>query len=124
MLMTSGMSRDQRKLDAFQLADALVIQVYRGTTDFPSTETYGLLAQLRRAAVSVPTNIVEGCARSSEGDYLRFLDISFASARELLYLIDLSTRLGYLDENTRRELTKLGDRSAGKLSALRTSLGT
>jgi four helix bundle protein len=124
MLSTSGMSRDHRKLDAFQLADALVIQVYRGTTSFPSIERYGLLAQLRRAAVSVPTNIVEGCARASEGEYLRFLDIAFASARELLYLIDLSTRLGFLDEHTRRELTTLGDRTAGKLSALRTSLGS
>jgi four helix bundle protein len=124
MLIAIGMSRDHRKLDAFQLADTLVIHVYRGTTNFPSTETYGLLAQLRRAAVSVPINIVERCARASEGDYLRFLDIAFASARELLYLIDLSTRLGFLDENTRRELTELGDRTAGKLSALRTSLGT
>ncbi len=124
MLIANGMSRDHRKLDAFRLADELVLQVYRGTTNFPSIERYGLLAQLRRAAVSVPTNIVEGCARASEGDYLRFLDIAFASSRELLYLIDLSARLGFLDENTRRELTNLGDRTAGKLSALRTSLGT
>ena len=124
MLIADGMSRDHRKLDAFHLADALVVQVYRGTTNFPPSERYGLLAQLRLTAVSVPTNIVEGCARASEGDYLRFLDIAFASARELLYLIDLSTRLGFLAENTRRELTELGDRTAGKLSALRTSLGT
>jgi four helix bundle protein len=124
MLIANGMSRDHRKLDAFRLADDLVLQVYRGTTNFPTIERYGLLAQIRRAAVSVPTNIVEGCARASEGDYLRFLDIAFASSRELLYLIDLSARLGLLDENTRRELINLGDRTAGKLSALRTSLGT
>ena len=117
------MSRDHRKLDAFRLADQLVLDVYRGTINFPVEERYGLTTQIRRAAVSVPTNIVEGCARAGEPDYLRFLDIAFASCRELLYLIDLSTRLGFLDKNTRDALTRTGDFAAGKLSALRTSLG-
>lgn len=118
------MSRDHRKLDVFHLADQLAVMVYRHTANFPVSERYGLLSQVRRAAVSVPTNIVEGCARSGEGDYLRFLDIAFASSRELLYLIDLSTRLGFLGEEARAELTKVGDHTAGKLSALRSSLGT
>lgn len=118
------MSRDHRKLDAFHLADDLVLRVYRHTTDFPTSERYGLLAQLRRAAVSVPTNIVEGCARSGQAEYLRFLEIAFASSREVLYLIDLSTRLGLMDKEKCLELTELGNRTAGKLSNLRDSLGT
>ena len=72
----------------------------------------------------VRQNIVEGCARSSQGDHLRFLDIAFASSRELLYLTDLSMRLGFLSEEACQELTRLGDRTAGKLSNLRDSLGS
>jgi four helix bundle protein len=118
------MSRDHRKLDAFKLADQLAVLVYQKTAEFPPSERYGLLSQIRRAAVSVPTNIVEGCARSGQGDYLRFLDIAFASCRELLYLIDLSRRLDLLDERACRELIVLGDRVAGKLAGLRNSLGS
>ena len=90
------MARDHRKLDAFTLADQMAIAVYLGTADFPKSETYGLRSQLRRAAVSIPTNIVEGCARESSGDYLRFLDIALGSARETIYLISLATRLSML----------------------------
>lgn len=117
------MSRDHRKLEAFQLADQLVVLVYKRTTDFPQSERYGLLSQIRRAAVSVPTNIVEGCARAGQADYLRFLDIAFASCRELLYLIDLSRRLDLLDEEAHGAIVGLGDRVAGKLVGLRNSLG-
>jgi four helix bundle protein len=88
--------RDHTKLRAFELADEVAVLVYRVTAEFPKNELFGLTAQLRRAAVSVPSNIVEGCARDSEGDYLRFLNIAFGSLRELHYQIDLSKRLGFL----------------------------
>ena len=70
------------------------MRTYRETRDFPKEEVYGLTAQMRRAAVSVPSNIVEGCARESQGEYLRYLEIAFASLRELHYQVDLSRRLG------------------------------
>ena len=91
-----AMGRNHKKLRVFHRADALVISVYRLTRELPAEERYGLQAQVRRAAVSIATNIVEGSARRSEGDYIRFLDIAHASARETAYLLDLCSRLEYL----------------------------
>jgi len=71
--------RDHTKLRAFELADEVAILTYRETRNFPKDEMYGLTSQMRRAAVSVPSNIVEGCARESQSEYLRFLEIAFAS---------------------------------------------
>ncbi len=88
--------RDHTKLRAFELADELVVSVYRATAGFPREELYGLTSQIRRAAVSVPSNIVECCARDSEADYVRFLYIAFGSLRELRYQLNLSKRLGFL----------------------------
>ena len=76
------MSRDHNKLDVFSVAHDLAVRIYALTEDMRPTETYGLRAQDRRAALSVPTNIVEGCARSSSREYLRFLDIAVGSASE------------------------------------------
>ena len=67
--------RDHIKLRAFELADEVAVLVYRMTAGFPREEMYGLTSQMRRAAISVPSNIVEGCARDSQADYLRFLYI-------------------------------------------------
>ena len=88
--------RDHTKLRAFELADDLALLVYRVTANFPREELYGLTSQMRRAAVSIPSNIVEGCARDSQADYLRFLYMAFGSLRELHYQISLSKRLGFL----------------------------
>ena len=88
--------RDHTQLRAFELADEVVMLVYRTTTGFPKEELFGLTSQIRRAAVSVPSNIVEGCARDSEAEYLRFLTIAFGSLRELHYQLRLSKRLGFL----------------------------
>jgi len=90
------MSRDHTKLRAFVLADSLVTDIYRETKMFPAEERYGLRAQIRRASVSVATNLVEGSARRGEAEYLIFCNISCASAFETRYLLDLAFRLGML----------------------------
>ena len=90
--------RDHTKLRAFELADELVVLIYQVTSGFPKSEIYGLMAQMRRAAISVPSNIVEGCARESQVEYLRFLEVAFASLRELHYQFGLATRLGYVEQ--------------------------
>jgi four helix bundle protein len=115
-------SRDHRKLDAFQLADNLVLMVYRETVTFPSAERYGLVSQMRRSAVSAAANIVEGCARPTKKDYIRFLGLAFASVRELGYLISLADRLEFLQQESATELTNLQGRVAAALSALIKSL--
>jgi four helix bundle protein len=92
------MSRDYRKLRTFHLADELVSQSYRLTRGFPREEVFGLTAQIRRAAVSIPTNIVEGSFRNSEAEYLNFLNIALGSAAELGYLLELAGKLDYLTE--------------------------
>ena len=90
------MGRDHRKLRVFHQADALVMAIYKSTQSFPREETYGLRAQLRRAAVSTAANIVEGSARRGEGEYLNFLNMAAGSACEVRYLIDVSRRLGFM----------------------------
>jgi len=96
---------------------------HKHTQGFPREESFGLTAQLRRAAVSTPSNIVEGCARNTEADYLHFLDIAYASSREIEYQLSLAVRLGYLDADAHRELSGLCAETskviAGLLRALR-----
>ena len=88
--------RDHRTLRAFDLADEIALMTYKITKQFPREEIYGLVSQMRRAAVSVPSNIVEGCSRESRVEYLRFLEIAFGSLRELNYQASLATRLNIL----------------------------
>ena len=88
------MSRDHEKLRVFHDAHAVTTAIYRHSRHFPRDEVFGLQAQMRRAAVSVSCNIVEGNARGSARDYLRFLHIALGSACELQYLVDLATELG------------------------------
>ncbi len=112
--------RDHTKLRAFDLADQLALLVYKQTTGFPREELFGLVSQMRRAAVSVASNIVEGCARNSLADYIRFLDMAYGSVRELEYQILLAHRLGYFSDVS--EMSQLVVETAKVLNGLIRSL--
>jgi len=85
-----------RDLKVWQRSHALVLAVYRLTEAFPSQERFGVVSQLRRAAVSVPTNIAEGSKRRTPQDYARFLNLAETSLAETEYLLTLCRDLGYL----------------------------
>jgi len=116
------MPRDPYKLEAFLAADALVVEVYKASRAFPSEERYGLQSQIRRAAVSVAANLVEGCARPSQREYLHFVSIAIASASELRYLLELSVRLELIAAETVADLSRGYGGVIRRLQALRTSL--
>jgi len=99
-------------LKVWQLADAAALKIYKATIKFPKEELYGITSQIRRAALSIPTNIVEGYSRKSDKELAHFLSISFASLSELKYLIHFSRNLGYLPaeeyDRFEKDLDELG----------------
>ena len=105
-------------IKAWQLADDLVARLYQVTQAFPVDERYGLTAQMRRAAVSVAANIVEGSSRRSRNEYLQFLSIAKASLSELSYYLHLCHRLGYLSASQFEELDERSEETARTLYGL------
>ncbi len=106
----------------FELADAIAVEVYRATGGFPRAELFGLTWQMRRAAVAVAANIVEGCARQSLKDYIQFLDWAFGSLRELGYFIILAHRLEFLRQDQAARLNDRYEQCARTLTGLIRSL--
>src|SRR3990167_4237956 len=92
------MIKSYRDLIVWQKAIQLVTQVYRMTRTLPKEELYGLLAQIRRSAVSIPSNIAEGYGRNSTNDYLRFLQIAMGSLYELQTQLEICLNLEYLSK--------------------------
>jgi four helix bundle protein len=95
--------RDHTKLRAFELADDVAVMIYKLTKDFPKEEIFGLTSQMRRSGLSVPSNIVEGCARLTQTEYRRFLEIAYGSLKELHYQFGLAVRLGYINDSIAAE---------------------
>jgi four helix bundle protein len=101
---------------------ALVLEVYKATKAFPKEELYGLSSQIRRSAVSIPSNLAEGASRSSRADFARFVEIAHGSANELEYQLFLSKELGYFDESVHEPIQKRITQLLKGLHQLRLSL--
>ena len=109
---------DHRDLVVWQKAMNLAVAVYRATAAFPRAEVFGLTAQLRRAAVSVPSNVAEGSARRTSADFLSFLHIARGSQAEVDTQLRLALSLGYLPDRTGAELLAQADEVGRLLTAV------
>jgi four helix bundle protein len=112
------MARDHRRLRVFNEAHQLVLAIYEETRSFPRDEWFGIRTQVRRAAVSITSNLVEGSARRGAREYVHFVNVSRGSAAEVAYLITLASELGYLSEKARERLTAKCDRLVPQLESL------
>ncbi len=89
--------KPHKKLIAWQKTMDLVVLIYRITENFPKQETYGLVSQMRRAAISAPSNIAEGAANRSKQQFVNFLGIALGSLNELNTQVEIAYRINYLD---------------------------
>ena len=99
--------RDFRKLKVWEKAHYFTLEVYKKTKPFPKEELFGITNQIRRASVSIPNNIAEGCGRNSKKEMFNFFNISMGSASEVEYLLLLSYDLSYLKVNDFNDLNNL-----------------
>lgn len=110
------------KLDVWQKAIVFASRVYSVTRAFPDTERFGLVSQLRRAAVSISSNIAEGSGRSSDREFIRFLDISYGSVMEVVSQIQIALDQQFIQVDDHQSLYSQADELARMLSGLRGSL--
>ena len=111
-----------KKLDAYNKAKDFTLMVYSLLKKFPAYEQYALCDQLRRAAISVPSNIAEGMGRMAVKERIHFLEISYASMIEVLCQLDISHSLGYISKEELDNIENLGYAVGRLMSGLRNSL--
>lgn len=111
--------RDFTKYEIWIDGIEFAIQIYEVTSNFPEQEKFGLVSQIRRAAVSISSNFAEGCSRSSEKEFVRFIEISLGSAFELKTQIIISKRLKFLEENKFDQLIGDVEKLSKQLNSLR-----
>ena len=109
---------DYRKLKVWTKADAFVLELYRATENFPMAERYGLRSQLRRSAVSVPSNLAEGAGRGTDPQFVQFVRNALGSANEVEYQLSLATRLGFLAPAKGKELIEAANELRRMLAVL------
>ena len=101
------MEKPHKKLDVWKVSMELVQKVYIKTSEFPHAEKYGIKSQLRRAAVSIPSNIAEGAGRQTTKELVNFLHIAQGSLSELDTQLDIAKNVGFLEENSWLELDQI-----------------
>ena len=111
--------RPYKTLDVYTVAKALVVRVYELLQKFPKEEQYALCDQLRRAVISVPSNVAEGFGRVSEKEQLRFIEIAYGSLLEVETQLDIACDLHYITSESIEDIMELIDREARLLSGLR-----
>ncbi len=109
--------KNYRELKIWQRSHALTVSLYQVAKSFPREEVFSLTNQMRRASVSIPANVAEGCGREGDAELKRFLTIALGSACELDHYLLLAGELGYLDESSGRPL-------AAEITEIRRMLGT
>jgi four helix bundle protein len=120
----SGIREQSHKdLDVWRVSMELVEEVYRLTAELPNDEKYGLVSQMRRCAVSIPSNVAEGKGRGTTKDYRRFVQHSYGSGAELETQIEICIRLGFFTQNQTVNARSLLDRTMRMLNKLIRSLG-
>ncbi len=109
------MEKGYKKLLIWQKADELAYQVYLAAKSFPKDELYGLTSQLRRAAASIPINIVEGAGRQNRNEFRQFINIALGSLAETEYLLSFCFRLGYLEKEQYEQIESLRSETGAML---------
>ena len=112
------MERPHKRLDAWKLAVDLAILVYHATEGFPKEERFGLVNQIRRAAVGIPANIAEGAARKSKKEFVQYLHVARGSVSELDTHLEIARRLGFIEEALWKELNGQIERADMLLAGL------
>lgn len=112
------MNRSHKNLDVWQEGVVLATLTYKITESFPKSEIYGITSQMRRAAVSISSNIAEGAARTSQKEFLQFLNIANGSLSELDTQFDIALSLGYMTQHARNDIDVKIESVAAKLSGL------
>lgn len=117
------MSKPHKKLIAWQKSLDLVEKIYELSRTFPREEIYGLSSQMRRAAISAPSNIAEGAAGRSSVQFRNYLSVAIGSLNELATQLEIARRVGYLDETAFGDSEQLVDECLAVTYGLRKSLG-
>jgi four helix bundle protein len=110
--------KPHKKLEVWRLSMEIAEEMYRVTDSFPPSEKFGIISQLRRASVSIPSNIAEGAGRNTRKEFVNFLHIAQGSLSELDTQLELSRRLGYIKEEEWKALDKKLDREDKMLTGL------